>query len=266
MAVEDTWRYVAAAVLYGLLIVLSLATPLGCWFGTWPRLTALLAALLWLCVALLMAVGTGVLRGVEVASGNACLFAESYVLEIATTKLAGSQWQDTALRMLRFYLGLDAAPQTSSPELAPLLAWLPSDTATTVQTVYSGLPALESEVTQLYELSQQPGVQGKLGSAVAGAIQQSSSAVVTVTAALRELLSLASKDNSDRIYHGAKTYMRACCLPCLPCLPSPLLRPAGLGAGAVGVVDHYWLPGAGAGAAVQRPAGPGCPVGTQGGA
>lgn len=99
-------------------------------------------------------------------------------------------------------------------------------------------------------------VQDKLGSAVAGAIQQSSTAVTTVTAAcealavgsacvlcgswrcphlagqlnlqawlhfclelptlhvplpsvaaVKELLSLASKDNSDRIYHGAKAYM-----------------------------------------------------------
>lgn len=209
MAVQDTWRYVAAAVLYGLLIALSLATPLGCWFGSWPRLTALLLALLWLCVALLMAVGTGALRGVGAASGDACLFSESYVLKTAASKLAGSEWQDTALRMLRFYLGADAAPQTDAPELAPLLAWLPSDAAATVQTVYGSLPVLESEVAQLYELSQQPEVQDKLGSAVAGAIQQSSTAVTTVTAALKELLSLASKDNSDRIYHGAKAYI--CC-------------------------------------------------------
>ncbi len=123
------------------------------------------------------------------ASGDACLFAESYVLDTATAKLAGSEWQDTvrraccglfrnlfsgvaeqaawaqaahlmseecgclehtarsgppaalqALRMLRFYLGLDPAPQTNNPELAPLLAWLPSDAAATVQTVYGGLP------------------------------------------------------------------------------------------------------------------------------
>lgn len=44
-----------------------------------------------------------------------------------------------ALRMLRFYLGLDPAPQTNNPELAPLLAWVPSDAAATVQTVYGGL-------------------------------------------------------------------------------------------------------------------------------
>ncbi|KAL4442089.1 hypothetical protein ABPG77_011350 [Micractinium sp. CCAP 211/92] len=209
MAVQDTWRYVAAAVLYGLLIVLSLSAPLGCWFGTWPRLTALLVALLWLCVTLLMAVGTGALRAVGNASGDACLFAESYVLETATAKLAGSEWQDTALRMLRFYLGLDPAPQTNNPELAPLLAWLPSDAAATVQTVYGGLPALESQVTQLYELSQQAGAQAKLGSAVTGAIQQSSSAVTLVTTALDDLLRLASTNNSDRIYHGAKEYI--CC-------------------------------------------------------
>lgn len=125
--------------------------------------------------------------------------------------------------MLRFYLGADAAPQTDAPELAPLLAWLPSDAAATVQTVYGSLPVrawawvalwlgseealqglcmattvserrqptpaqlaswrkwhafhdrthcratlaiaqvLESEVAQLYELSQQPEVRRRVG-------------------------------------------------------------------------------------------------------
>lgn len=42
----------------------------------------------------------GALRGVDTASQDACLFAESYVLETATAKLAGSEWQDTVGRTI----------------------------------------------------------------------------------------------------------------------------------------------------------------------
>ena len=70
MAVEDTWRYVAIAVAFGLLIAVALVAALATWRLSWPATTALLVALLWLLATCLMALGLGEL-GWELPS---CLF------------------------------------------------------------------------------------------------------------------------------------------------------------------------------------------------
>jgi uncharacterized SAM-binding protein YcdF (DUF218 family) len=50
------------AVLFGILILLVALAMLACWYMTWPKTAALLVALLWLSIAIIMLLGTGECR------------------------------------------------------------------------------------------------------------------------------------------------------------------------------------------------------------
>lgn len=84
---EDTGRFVAIAVVFGLTILasllaggLSLRVRHPIWASVW-------VAILWLFVAILMLLGVGLLKGVYVVGKDTCLYAETFVTRYANTKV-----------------------------------------------------------------------------------------------------------------------------------------------------------------------------------
>lgn len=59
LAVEQKWRFIPIAVLFGLTILLSAILAIAVWKMTWPKATAFTVMLLWLDVALLLLLGAG---------------------------------------------------------------------------------------------------------------------------------------------------------------------------------------------------------------
>lgn len=46
-------------MVFGILILLVALAMVACWYMSWPKTAALLVALLWLSIALIMLLGTG---------------------------------------------------------------------------------------------------------------------------------------------------------------------------------------------------------------
>lgn len=59
LKVEQTWRFIPIAVLFGVSILLAGILALAVWRMSWPKTTSFVVMLLWLDVALLMLLGAG---------------------------------------------------------------------------------------------------------------------------------------------------------------------------------------------------------------
>lgn len=59
MSVEEKWRFIPLAVIFGLTILLSAILAIAVWRMSWPKATAFTVMLLWLAVALLLLLGAG---------------------------------------------------------------------------------------------------------------------------------------------------------------------------------------------------------------
>lgn len=87
MAFEETGRFIAIAVLFGLVILFSGAAgalSYGCRF---PRWTSTNIIFLWFFVMLLMFLGVGLLKGVNVVTTDGCLYAETFVYNFALERI-----------------------------------------------------------------------------------------------------------------------------------------------------------------------------------
>ncbi len=87
MEFEETGRFIAIAVLFGRVILFSgLAGILsyGCRF---PRWTSTNIIFLWFFVMLLMFLGVGLLKGVNVVTTDGCLYAETFVFNYALERI-----------------------------------------------------------------------------------------------------------------------------------------------------------------------------------
>jgi hypothetical protein len=91
LAFEDTGRFIAIAVLFGLTIVFSIGAALLSLRVAHPKWASTFVALLWLFVALLMLLGVGLMQGVHVVGKDTCLYVETYAVEYATTKVDDPQ-------------------------------------------------------------------------------------------------------------------------------------------------------------------------------
>lgn len=95
MAFENTGRFIAIAVLFGLVILISLLSGVLCVKCRHPRWTATSVILLWFFIALLMLLGVGLLQGVNYFSTDACLYSESFLVSLVLRRV-----QDPVLKNL----------------------------------------------------------------------------------------------------------------------------------------------------------------------
>lgn len=84
---EDKGRLIAIAVMFGLTIITSM---LVCAFTIrvrHPVWASMFAALFWLCVALLMLLGVGLLKGMHYVSRDTCLYVETFAMDLTDKKV-----------------------------------------------------------------------------------------------------------------------------------------------------------------------------------
>lgn len=114
-AVENTWRYVALAVFFGLLILAATAGTLLGLGGRWARTAAFFVLMLWLLTSLLMLLGAGLLgTGYHLTSGT-CLYGEAWGQREAAARSSNATRADLALR---YYLGSDDTAQMTAEDIA----------------------------------------------------------------------------------------------------------------------------------------------------
>lgn len=118
MQVQDTWRYVAIAVFFGVLIILCLAAAWAVGTGNAPRFGYACTLLLWLQTAVLMLAGAGMMMVVEhcrlsqvspgllagtySVSGDACLYSETYLLR-QLQNIGNATVRERAVLGLQYY-------------------------------------------------------------------------------------------------------------------------------------------------------------------
>ncbi|KAL4425915.1 hypothetical protein ABPG75_009931 [Micractinium tetrahymenae] len=101
---QDTWRYVLIAVLFGLLIAMSGAVAAACLRMRRGVLATSLVALLWLLNAVVMFLGLGLLNGAKSVANDACLYSEDYVSRLVEQRLEGDT-QKLVSNALDYYFG-----------------------------------------------------------------------------------------------------------------------------------------------------------------
>lgn len=107
LAVEDKWRFIPIAVIFGLTILLSALVGIMVWRMRFPKTTSLVLLLLWVDVALLMLLGAGLLSGAQVLSGDACLYAESFVMR-RVDLMADGDGKEKVKNALGYYFNVTA--------------------------------------------------------------------------------------------------------------------------------------------------------------
>lgn len=214
MALQEKWRFIPIAVVFGVVILVVLLTLVAIWFMTWPKSTSFLTALLWFMVALLMLLGVGLLRGVYVVSDDACLYAESYVVAYARRKAGDSQWGQLVVFLVQYYIGEVDGVNATTP-LAPGLDYaqaLPPDAQQPLASIDSLVQQIGTGADNLARIASNPALQLALSARapeLAGAMQQAGDAVADLSYAVGNLTVIANRNNTDKLYHGVKEYI--CC-------------------------------------------------------
>ncbi|GAB4813407.1 hypothetical protein N2152v2_000453 [Parachlorella kessleri] len=88
MTLQDKWRFVVFAVLFGLLILSVMVTTALCFWMRFGRWASALVAVTWFFNALVMLGGVGLMNGVVVISADACLYTETYIYHVVGTKIS----------------------------------------------------------------------------------------------------------------------------------------------------------------------------------
>ncbi|KAI7835642.1 hypothetical protein COHA_010473 [Chlorella ohadii] len=218
MAIEEQWRFIPIAVLFGVMIlVVSAVLPAVYWAKRCPRTATFLVALLWLCTALLMLLGTGLLRGLYTVSSDGCLYAETFAIGLARQKTANKAWGDEFVSMLQFYTGQNVEVNVSRLQalvskqelLAPLAAYFPDDSEVSVAYIYNTVAELVGVAGTLTSVLTDPQVQQTVSQVAVAAGLNSDVVVQAVGRTVNNLTSIADRRNVEPLYHSVKEYI--CC-------------------------------------------------------
>lgn len=109
MAIENTWRFIPIAVVFGTTILFSVVIAVTFWSLRWYRASTVALLFFWLDISLLMFLGVGLLRSVYVVSSDACLYAEYSSMVLADRKVAATR-RERVLSIFSYYYGLRAIP------------------------------------------------------------------------------------------------------------------------------------------------------------
>lgn len=228
MAIQEKWRFIPIAVLFGVMIlVVGTVLPAVYWAKKCPRTATSLVALLWLCTALLMLLGTGLLRGLYTVSSDGCLYAETFAINLARRKTATKAWGDEFVTMLEFYTGQNVQVNVSRLQalvskeelLSPLAAYFPEDSEVSVAYIYNVVSELVGVAGQLTSVVTDPQVQdavrevavaaGLNSDVMVQALGRTGSAVTQLQQAVGNLTDIADRRNVEPLYHSVKDYI--CC-------------------------------------------------------
>jgi hypothetical protein len=203
LAFENTGRFIAIAVGFGLLIAAALVAGGLTAFRKAPLWAAIFVLILWFITALLMLVGAGALRGVNAVSADACVYAESYAVRYVATRVTDPTRRAFIENALSVYL------VQTPPADAPRGAAIQAVTGVDAVAVYA---LLDGPVAALVPALQDPGTAAAVAAAspaLGGALADAARAAAAAKAALDELDDLSSVKNVHPLYEDAKDYL--CC-------------------------------------------------------
>lgn len=107
--INGKYRIAALVVLFGLYAVIAIFVGgLGA-LGRTPRTTSAFLLLFWLLTGFILVLGAGIGLGAYHISKDTCLYAESYILRLASEKAGPTS---TAQLAIRYYLGATSIPDS----------------------------------------------------------------------------------------------------------------------------------------------------------
>lgn len=216
---QNTGRFIAIGVAFGLVILFAiLAAALTIW-TRWPRLGATSCILLWFMDALLMLLGVGLLNSIKYITEDGCLYAESFVVNLATERVPGDATQ-YALRAIDYYVD-----QSASTEYIPgqALTQIVSPVAAQLLTI-SEDPEVQAFLNQIPIILQAlgtptnsttvlapfvPSVSVSISPETTSALQNLGSQIPDLRDLLSDIDETASRHNVLNLYTSAKAYL--CC-------------------------------------------------------
>lgn len=105
-SIQDTWRFVVIAVLFGLLIIFVVLVAATAFRMRLGMTATVLVALLWLLIVIVQVLGLGILNGARSIADSACLYSEDLVYRRVNESLASNpDTQETVLNALDYYFG-----------------------------------------------------------------------------------------------------------------------------------------------------------------
>lgn len=205
MAFEETGRFIAIAVLFGLVILFSGAAgalSYGCRF---PRWTSTNIIFLWFFVMLLMFLGVGLLKGVNVVTTDGCLYAETFVYNFALERITNPLVRQVSLRVMEYYLDESASVEyTSGEAVTKIIGDQAGDLFKLLQE-----PQLNQTLNDVAAFTQSPVVQNQLGLIVADALENAVALVPRVRSLVEQADFIASRFSVFPLYERGKSYI--CC-------------------------------------------------------
>ncbi|GAB4813412.1 hypothetical protein N2152v2_000458 [Parachlorella kessleri] len=110
MSIQDTWRYVVFAVLFGLVILFVILATAACFWMRFGRWASLLVSLVWLLSVVINLVGLGLLTGIQSVAEDACLYTESFIYRDVVTKINNKNVQKLVITGMDYYFNVTSLP------------------------------------------------------------------------------------------------------------------------------------------------------------
>ncbi len=202
LAFQEYGRFIAIAVLFGMVILFSLIAGLLSIWARFPRWVSAATILLWFFVALLMLLGVGLLSGVNYVTKDGCLYAETFVVNYANDFIA-PEAKAYAMRAIEYYVNPDK-PVNYVPGEA--LRTIIDPQAAAILDIYQNA---QSEFGQFLDLIPLVSSSSLLNSDLSQALNVVGPAITEVNSILVDIDAVASRQNVYGIYYATKEYI--CC-------------------------------------------------------
>ena len=202
LAFQEYGRFIAIAVMFGMVILFSLVGGLLAVWGRFPRLVSTAIILLWLFVALLMLLGVGLLSGVNYVTKDGCLYAETFVVNYANDYIA-PEAKAYAMRAIDYYVNPEYPTEYIPGEA---LQTIIDPSAAALLAIYQDA---QSEFDQFLDLIPVVSSSNLLDSDLRQALNTVGTTITEVNSILSDIDKVASRQNVYGIYYNTKEYI--CC-------------------------------------------------------
>jgi hypothetical protein len=203
LAFEDYGRFIAIAVIFGVVILFSILASVCCVWCRFPRIAATSVILLWFFVALLMFLGVGLLKGVNYVTEDGCLYAETFVVNYAANYIDSPVAKGYALRTINYYVNPEPpGPYVSGEALGQIVDPLAGD----LLNIYTS-----SNISSILQSSSQlvTSAAGSLSSSLQSDINTLASNIPKLDKLLLQIDQISSRSNIFNTYYKTKEYI--CC-------------------------------------------------------
>lgn len=202
LAFQEYGRFIAIAVLFGLIILSAIVGGLLAVWARYPRWASSAIILLWFFVTLLMLLGVGLLSGVNYVTKEGCLYAETFVVNYADDFIA-PELKSYAMRAIEYYVNPDP-PEEYVPGEA--LSKIVDPQAAALLNLYQNV---QGDIDQFLNLIPVVSDISFLDGDLQQALKSVEPTITELNSILSEVDRLASRNNVYKLYFSTKEYI--CC-------------------------------------------------------